>query len=879
MSTDGQKESVKSPSENKLSPKIGEQSPTGTVTPMKREFSENDNRNPNGNDTASNASQHSIKRARKEPEQQDDDQGGFEPEDAHDKGTKPRPMSPGYYSPMLHGASSTITKEQYKYCVAMMRSLKKHRDAGPFLQPVDHVLLNIPDYPQIIKNPMDLGTVDKKLKSRQYTDVDQFEADLKLIFKNCYLYNGTQSPVSLMAQNIEKMFENQITKMPAKEKHILASRPRESRKSVGPVSPPYPEGSVSESKTKRGPTHGSSPRSRKSHSAMPESIAKFCSSIIKEFKKKSNSHIVYPFLQPVDWVAMNIPDYPQIVKQPMDISTLKRKLDSGEYDNPGAFEADVRLMFNNCYAYNPPKHPVHEAGRSLEAIFDAKWVDLPPMQAQNFSSPSPQRESTPAGAIPEHVINHETSDVDVEEPPKSSQIKDLEKHLEEMHRHLEDLKKSENRRQSTGTGVTGGGVRRKSSINSQTSSRASPTPGYVPEVKRGRGRGRGRGSRGRGGPKTHGDIDLPAESLTFEQKKALSTQIENMEAEKLQVVIDIIKSAYPDLNEDEEEIELDIDSLDKYTLNKLYSYVVLGNSRAVGMGTTAPQSRRVSDYMDSDQTKRSQLEEKLKQLDSVKQLGRSTGDMFATRPTQHYGSSSSENIKKNIGAQLDKLANDKSSPTKKQKVLKLTKALPQERKPSSSSDILMHFKQLKEKEKQLFNRTSKDYSQQNTAGMEEIQRLQDRRQAEEQNAKQRHAEIKERLEELSKNPLNLQYQKQRIVTFEIELFRHTSDAENTEFERQERIRNLLGLPPPPPPAAATTKHHRRGDISVSQPGTPFPNTSPQYIKSLSTSEAHQATASKNQKSQSQPESVVVVVDPDTNSAINDSDLEEGELLE
>ena len=59
-----------------------------------------------------------------------------------------------------------------------------------------------------------------------------------------------------------------------------------------------------------------------------------------------------PFQQPVDPVALNILDYPKIIKYPMDISTIQKKLNDGEYENPLKFSDDARLMFNNAWTYN-----------------------------------------------------------------------------------------------------------------------------------------------------------------------------------------------------------------------------------------------------------------------------------------------------------------------------------------------------------------------------------------------------------------------------------------------------------------------------------------------------------------------------------------------
>ncbi|KAI9502185.1 Bromodomain-containing protein, partial [Coemansia spiralis] len=264
-----------------------------------------------------------------------------------------------------------MTKEQHKYCTAMIRSLKKHRDAGPFLQPVDAVALNIPDYYTIIKSPMDLSTIERKLKARQYTDTQAFSDDLRLMFNNCYMYNGRDSVVGSMAGNLESMVESQLKKMPTGIDTALAEHSRRASES-GARTP------VSATRPKR---EGHPPPSRdlpgmhrkKSRTADPQ--MKFCLNIVKDFMKKSNFNITYPFLEPVDPVAMNCPDYFNVISEPMDLSTIKSKLESDIYSSPLEFEADMRLMFRNCYTYNPPGHPVHEAGRALEARFDSRWSE------------------------------------------------------------------------------------------------------------------------------------------------------------------------------------------------------------------------------------------------------------------------------------------------------------------------------------------------------------------------------------------------------------------------------------------------------------------------------------------------------------------------
>ena len=59
-----------------------------------------------------------------------------------------------------------------------------------------------------------------------------------------------------------------------------------------------------------------------------------------------------PFRQPVDPQALGIPDYHDIVRNPMDLGTIKRKLDAGQYNDPWDYVGDMFLMFKNAWLYN-----------------------------------------------------------------------------------------------------------------------------------------------------------------------------------------------------------------------------------------------------------------------------------------------------------------------------------------------------------------------------------------------------------------------------------------------------------------------------------------------------------------------------------------------
>ncbi|KAL3654950.1 hypothetical protein CASFOL_000736 [Castilleja foliolosa] len=82
------------------------------------------------------------------------------------------------------------------------------------------------------------------------------------------------------------------------------------------------------------------------------------------------------FNEPVDIVKHNIPDYFTIIKHPMDLGTVKKKLLSNHYSNPMDFAADVRLTFKNAMTYNPKGHVVHDMAHEMSKLFDMKWKPI-----------------------------------------------------------------------------------------------------------------------------------------------------------------------------------------------------------------------------------------------------------------------------------------------------------------------------------------------------------------------------------------------------------------------------------------------------------------------------------------------------------------------
>eukprot|EP00004_Rigifila_ramosa_P001933 TRINITY_DN1193_c1_g1_i3.p1 TRINITY_DN1193_c1_g1~~TRINITY_DN1193_c1_g1_i3.p1 ORF type:complete len:677 (+),score=112.63 TRINITY_DN1193_c1_g1_i3:77-2107(+) len=104
--------------------------------------------------------------------------------------------------------------EAYKFATQVTRRLRENRSAAPFLEPVDPIALGIPDYPSIVKHPMDLGTIRNRLETYFYTTLDEWASDVRLVFSNCRLFNAPDSPIIAMCARLEEVFTSRWEQRP-----------------------------------------------------------------------------------------------------------------------------------------------------------------------------------------------------------------------------------------------------------------------------------------------------------------------------------------------------------------------------------------------------------------------------------------------------------------------------------------------------------------------------------------------------------------------------------------------------------------------------------------------------------------------------------------
>ena len=125
------------------------------------------------------------------------------------------------------------------------------------------------------------------------------------------------------------------------------------------------------SKRRVGPLDSANSFSSSSSSSPPTTPLLALHKVLSSIMARSDSS---PFLHPVDHVSLNLPDYPLLIKTPMDLTTILTSLNS--YGTHEALAADIRLCFTNAALYNLPHSDYHDLAHSSLSRFNSLYKSV-----------------------------------------------------------------------------------------------------------------------------------------------------------------------------------------------------------------------------------------------------------------------------------------------------------------------------------------------------------------------------------------------------------------------------------------------------------------------------------------------------------------------
>ncbi|RXK36392.1 hypothetical protein M231_06358 [Tremella mesenterica] len=187
-----------------------------------------------------------------------------------------------------------------KRAKALLAALKKPQEALIFARPVNPIADGCPTYLDEIKEPMDLGTITKKMDGRQYTTMGALAYDIELVFNNCWQFNPP-GPITVCADTLERVYWQEWSRV------------------VNPK--------------------------------MTADERKAMSALLAKSMKEQLSLF---FREPVDPVALQIPNYFEIIppEDARDLSTIKSNVEKGKYATARDVDEDVELMLENARVFN-----------------------------------------------------------------------------------------------------------------------------------------------------------------------------------------------------------------------------------------------------------------------------------------------------------------------------------------------------------------------------------------------------------------------------------------------------------------------------------------------------------------------------------------------
>jgi len=320
------------------------------------------------------------------------------------------------------------------------------------------------------------------------------------------------------------------------------------------------------------PQHSSKPKGRLSESL------KACNEILKELFSKGHAAYAWPFYKPVDTTLPELYDYRKVIKTPMDLGTIRDKLDRRGYSNSLEFANDMRLICTNCYKYNPPDHDVVAMARKLQDVFEMRFAKIPD-------------DNPPLGGAGGIDSDADSED---ERERKLLQLQEQLKQMQEQMRILvEESIRSKNRKKVKKSGKDGG----SGGAAAATGGAAGAAGGGGSKAKRakkpaaGGGAGAGAAAKTAAGGAAAGGAAAPGATaasaagagsddeantvpMTYDEKRQLSLDINKLPGDKLGRVVQIIQMREPALRDSNpDEIEIDFETLKPSTLRALEEFV------------------------------------------------------------------------------------------------------------------------------------------------------------------------------------------------------------------------------------------------------------------------------------------------------------------
>ncbi|KAJ2884483.1 histone acetyltransferase [Coemansia aciculifera] len=119
------------------------------------------------------------------------------------------------WTPEMDEISRSLARSKLNtWQINVVSEMLVHHSAWPFQKPVDPQ--EVPDYYVVVKEPMDLMTLESNVDENKYPTLEAFVEDTRKIFLNCKNYNGEGTRYWRCATSLEKFFDDKVREWKAR---------------------------------------------------------------------------------------------------------------------------------------------------------------------------------------------------------------------------------------------------------------------------------------------------------------------------------------------------------------------------------------------------------------------------------------------------------------------------------------------------------------------------------------------------------------------------------------------------------------------------------------------------------------------------------------
>ena len=119
------------------------------------------------------------------------------------------------------------------------------------------------------------------------------------------------------------------------------------------------------------------------NAGLTEKMLYLYDTLLKQSETDLERDIIGPFM--VKPCKETYPDYYSVIKNPMDMETIKKRIKSSSYKTLKKFKSDVNLLFDNCKAYNDPTSILHQDACELQFFFNKVYQSQIPHRKKHNS--------------------------------------------------------------------------------------------------------------------------------------------------------------------------------------------------------------------------------------------------------------------------------------------------------------------------------------------------------------------------------------------------------------------------------------------------------------------------------------------------------------